>query len=576
MSKRRLGFLVATGALALVASDVGAAKNSADLVKPIVTITHNGYDGSIGQDSGVNEQGVLTYVKAADGTPYIVEVHMSSDVPTSLGYWQCFCNSYKVTEDGLNPVASNVMVTSFTGGERNCNRPGLASAGMRTNQGEAAIAMYYGNDTVDPNTTYEYMQVLNEQCQVIHDPVKLSVSDDNDTGGTAPPVVLEKLTNPNDETDIESFKTMGTAFENGGGGRLWALAAEIYRDPDTGDIGARRHFSDVVYTNLNIARQSISTLSDGRVVVAGPVGNDRPPSVGVGVYVYDWMNQNTLSENIIAETNDLVDYWPNDPVVAKGQYDTDFVMKFNVSNGYGEDTNDKGSSLMELRSYRVTDQNDLVMQDSMDSVDMPFQTHATLCSGYHGAPDAANRSLALVSGSPTGAGQGQMHYYNFGTELTLSKVEERVISEYSDSGHQSNIYGANPNNQGRNFFHCIGDIPNPGYGVEGAFKAHVKSFWAVTMSGKEPAHMKNTQFMILSPATGEFEGDGSGPTFCDENPSDPACTSGGGNGTNPGGGANNQAGACAYSPQQSGPAGAGLLLLGLGLMAAGRRRREEV
>src|SRR5690606_30983330 len=104
--------------------------------------------------------------------------------------------------------------------------------------------------------------------------------------------------------------------------------------------------------------------------------------------------------------------------------------------------------------------------------------------GVDGSVEAKDKTLAIITGSPSGAGQGQMQVYQFGTEKKLGLVRRETVSDYSDSGFQSNMYGANPNNQGRNFFSCIGDVPNPGYGIAGGFRPYVKSFWAITMSGK--------------------------------------------------------------------------------------------
>ena len=68
-----------------------------------------------------------------------------------------------------------------------------------------------------------------------------------------------------------------------------------------------QRFADVVYSNLNTARQGIALLKDGYVAIGGPVGNNRPPTMGVYLYVYDWMNQNTVTEFEVQETNELTD-----------------------------------------------------------------------------------------------------------------------------------------------------------------------------------------------------------------------------------------------------------------------------
>ncbi len=591
MSKRRLGLLLGASALAMVASDAGAAKNGerinrAEKLAATQFVTHAGYTASrSGRDSGTNEMGAVTHFVDPNGVQRMVEVHMSSDVPDSMGFWQCFATCWVGDEEGgWKPTAQGVQVSFNVGGDRNCNRPQVSAAALVTNQTpDGVIALSYGSDFDDPqNTSYWVSAIDPVSCSIVSlpnntmDVVQVSADVNNDNGGSDQTVIVESIFSPTDDTDLQEFTVLSATFENNGGGQIWANGARLERDAVTGDLNVSRRFTHRVYTDVNTARQSIAILQDGVVAIGGPVGDNRPPDVGVGLFVLDWMQGNVMAEHIIQETNELTDIWPNDVRLAPGQYPGDIVWKHNISNGFGEDTNDKGTSQLKLHTLRLTEDWELIIQDTLEDIDMPFQTHAALCTGADGAVEATDRSIAVVTGSPSGAGQGQMSIFDFGTEKKLGLARRKAtISDYSDSGMQSNIFGANPNNQGRNFFNCVGEVPNPGYGVDGGFRPYVKSFWAITMSGKEPAFERNSQFLSLTPATGDFE-DGPGsedPCLADPNAADCVGPDGPEAGVDP----NAQAGACACTTPKSAPAAPGLIVLGLGLaLAAARRRREDV
>jgi MYXO-CTERM domain-containing protein len=79
------------------------------------------------------------------------------------------------------------------------------------------------------------------------------------------------------------------------------------------------------------------------------------------------------------------------------------------------------------------------------------------------------------------------------------KANQWPIGYYGDSGHIANIYGQNPNTQGRDFLRCIGDVPNPGHGVSGGYLSNVESFFVAPHAGRIPGDPKNALFLSLVP-----------------------------------------------------------------------------
>ena len=589
MSKRRIGFLLGASALAVLATDVGAANFGIPLheMKAATIMEVQGpYNNGEGQDTGVNEQGDVIYLPAFDGNPAIMaEVHMTSDVPGGMEYWQCVGNIYEITEEGPKQLCSNALWSYNVGGERNCNRPALQAAPLVTNQTpRGVIALTYGTDVLEPENTNMFTSAIDiSTCELVDlpnnamDMVQLSNNDD-DTGGTGQARILETNYAPGSETDVQEVYIGHSAFENDGNGNAWLYTSRYARDEVTGDLVVESNGGFIVHQNLNIARQSFVVINDlGIIAYGGPYGNARPPDDGAILAIADWKNQTTLNEYIFREADEQLDMYYNDVRIENGKYENQIVMKWNLSNGYGDNTNDKGASVVEAGTFTVTDEYEVLETNTLETLEMPFQTHAGMCAGLDGTLGEEDRHVAIITGSPTGAGQGHFKTIQFGTDIPLSSVRDEVIFEYSDAGYQSNIYGANPNNQGRNFINCRGNVANAGYGVENGFRPYVKSFWAVTMSGKKPEDLKNAQFLSLVPATGDFDQASDPDDPCVVDPESEACKNqqGGGQGSEAG---NEQASGCACEAvgvRDDNTSGAALLVLGLGLAVAARRRREE-
>ncbi len=567
MGKRRLGiftvglFTAAAGAALLLSGNDAAvaAENTGVLQTVILTLTPVDNTSPMGKNGGTHEQGVVTQYEK-NGRQYITTVYMSPNVPDGEEYWQCKCSTFEVTEEGFKPIASDVQITHNVGGYRNCNRPAIA--GFSDSEGvEGGVVITYGTDYMDPNTTSLWAGTLDEYCNWTQPEMMISNTPDNDNGG--PDIAYLGY----DDVSMK-HRFMASSFENGGGGRAWGYTLEVGLDIDTNEQELNLTSRSVVYTNLNIARQSVEAIDYDRALYCGPYGNTRPPNMGVLCNIVDANDGDVLNEMLIAESKPNQDIYYNDPQVAALDYNR-FAIKVNRSNGAGRKTNDKGASRSEVQFWEITDNNEFILKDQEKDLDAPFQTHAAMCSGMYGDPAKESaQSFALLTAPPTGVGQGMLHTMKWTAESGFSQADQWIISEVGDSGEQSNMYGANPNNQGRNFLNCIGNVENPGYGIDGAFMPTVKSFFVSTMSGKKPGEGKNSQFLSASPALHDPTGT--------QGPPSGSSGSGGTKGPGSSGSAGESSGACAMGDAGTSHNGtmAALVLLGLGLAAA-RRRRED-
>jgi MYXO-CTERM domain-containing protein len=100
----------------------------------------------------------------------------------------------------------------------------------------------------------------------------------------------------------------------------------------------------------------------------------------------------------------------------------------------------------------------------------------------------------------------QMVYWSAETDLLLEASSEWTTAEYGDSGHFANQYGPNPDDKGRDFLRCIGDVPNPGYDpnadpeeASAAFMPFAETLFVMPIAGQKPDQPKNAMFLSFIP-----------------------------------------------------------------------------
>jgi hypothetical protein len=537
-------------------------------VQPAVFELAQGYGGKLQKNGGTHEQGVVTQL-AKNGKQYVVTVYMSPDVDPGLGYWQCKCSSFELTDIGPKVVADNVLLTQNMGGNRNCNRPAVASDGEHVLWTYGADSNYFVTPPmVDEDNTYLFAGVLDESCQHVVTPKKVSTTDDNDSGGST--LIFNGI---DKQTGAARFTA---SYYYAGGRDAYAVGLELYEDAEAKKLMLDRTYATVAYQPTNIARQHMAAIDEGRTLYCGPYGNQRPPEKGVACVVLDAKNGQKLSEVMtIAKSDPDKDVYYNQPTLAALAYNR-FAIQVLRSNGEGRKNNGKGSNIAELYVYEVTPDNTLVLKASQEKLETTFQTHSAICSGQYGVLDAAgdvDTFISVVSASPTGVGQAMMQMMRWSAEegFVVDPKDKWIIAEYGDAGFESNMYGDNPGNQGRNFLTCLGSVANPGYGVEGGFMPGVRSLFVAPVNGKKPDQPKNSQFLSFIP----------GASDAPLAPQAPTPGGGGDGGPAPevappsAGGPGETAGACSYAASPRSGVGALLFVVGLALAVARRRRARE-
>jgi MYXO-CTERM domain-containing protein len=181
-----------------------------------------------------------------------------------------------------------------------------------------------------------------------------------------------------------------------------------------------------------------------------------------------------------------------------------------------------------------------------------------------------------MGASPIGIGRAAMLMVHFDkTSPTPFSYDAKgdwwPVNWDGDSGWLANRYGENPGRQGRDFLRCIGDVPNPGHGVDKGYMPDVKSFFVTAIPGRIPGDPKNSLFLSFLPAEVDTPGTPSNPVNAQDVPT--------GGTTNPNGGPPQDSNGCACTSvgsarTSSGEMLGGLAMLGLVIAGVGARRKK--
>jgi MYXO-CTERM domain-containing protein len=305
-----------------------------------------------------------------------------------------------------------------------------------------------------------------------------------------------------------------------------------------------------------------------------------------------WANE------VVAASDEAKGIYFNQPSVitlAPGR----FVLQVIQSTGTGKQTNAKGGSKVHLYALQPTEAGPGVKGHFSSASLGSYQTHSALVAGGYGID--GTRRFGLLEAAITGNGVPMMSFIDYDPIAETFAPLDPAVNEWvlgptiADSGFLSNLYGNNPNDQGRDYMRGIGDVPNPGAGTDKGFMPTVKDWFVLPYAGRNKGDYKNGLYLSflpgatlekLEPTTPEVVGGGKGtsnpnaePDF--GQPGDPKPTGtdpGEGNG-GPGTGAlqpgANSGCACSTpSRDEGGAAGALAALVGLSLLAL-RRRKES-
>ncbi len=419
------------------------------------------------------EQASVTHV-VRDGKTYVVTVFMSSKVPEEQRNWQCKCSSVELSADGSPTlVANDVTLGPYSDGDRLCNHPKIASDGNN-------VFWTYGSDKNGANNPRTYVGVLDHMCNEVAEQVR--ISDDSDNNEGAPDIQVNGdgwitagylSTNTNDRSVAVGLQFDGTTLNT-----MWRNS---------------------IVAPSNIGRPSIGAIGPTRSLFCAAKGDNRPPEDGVECHVLDTMTGESLTHSLVAASQPEEGIYMNQPSVAQLDFGRWALMALE-SSGEGKDGGVKGSNLSHLYILDVDD-NAITTRAEKEGLGS-FQTHSAICGGEYGTGDTENRVVGIFGAPITGNGPPVLQIARYDAAEGVNQDvdnEKWIAGYYADSGKLANLYGHNPNTQGRDFLRCIGDVPNPAYGNPVGFMPSVRSFFVVPHQGRTPGEPKNSQWLALIP-----------------------------------------------------------------------------
>lgn len=473
----------ATGLLVALGASLVALGASADYkVKPTTVFLqmHPGYGGPEEQAGGPGTEQSQSAVFHVNGDTYVMTIYMSSDVSEEDRPWQGKCSTVKLSaKDSPKIVVDRKQISAYHGGDRVFNHPRMASNG-----GSYAVYMFGSDGNVtgnDPNNVATYAGVLDYMCNQVVEPKKVSTNPNNNDG--APEIVYAG----------NGWFTAGYLSTNNND-TSYALGLKLSDD----GMSLEKMWQTDVVSPSNIGRPTIVNLSPTRSFFCAAQGDNRPPEDGIRCASLDVMTGDLFGSAIVAKSEPENKIYMNQPQLASLGNGRVALMVVQ-SDGAGKNNNNKGANKTHL--YALTPNDQSIQEESHLTNIGPYQVHPTICSGKWGV--TGETVIGMLDASPTGVGQPGLqlvHYDNITGLKPVDKFNDLwVVGFHGDSAYLANLYGENPNTQGRDFLRCMGDVPNPGYKVDGGFMPTVESFFLTPHSGRQANEPKNALFLSFVP-----------------------------------------------------------------------------
>lgn len=494
---KRIRSLLPVG-VALALGLVGTAQAAPSQVYELVADCDQESDncGPRGENDGPgHEQARAAAFTATDGAQWIGVVVMSAkDIPNrNDGPYQCRYFAWKIdAQNGPQRMVDGLLLTNNRG-NRPCNHPDLQYAGDNK-----MLFLFGTNDDNDENVQ-PYAQMLDAMTgNPLGARTNLGDNNGNDGAGTAQILktgaTLDALALPT------AYPKRFVYCYNDNGNNADCTVAQINQDQS---VNVTNRIDDVI-DPANIPRPFMAQITtDGKFAVLAAKGDERPPEDGAYARVIDVANPNAgdggrlTGQMALMKSNEGANLYANSPEIQPGPTAGTF-WAINTTS-HQENDNDKGTSM--LYSHIVQFGPDYGLQIMSTKAVGHYQSHAALCTSTHG-PDGVQAGV-LVESSITNSGPGVVTplYYD-STGLAISEGPAKVTSPYTaDSGELANLYGNNPNNQGRDFVSCIGSVQNPGYGLDTGWQKETQSFIVTASYGMmSPDDYKNSMFLTFIPA----------------------------------------------------------------------------
>ena len=440
----------------------------------------------------------------------VVMLYSSSNVSQQNGPSQLKCTAIKMNPTGVPTVVADQVALTWTNADRFAH-PSLSCETTGANAGKCLFA--YGANNVNGNgNTQTYAGVLDTTCK--------------DLTGFKNHVVLNANPNNNEAAPNSIFDGTKHVFQyyaNNDG-----VYAELVSIVSDGNGGLKPKLISKAQKTIdsNIGHGTILVLpGKNRALYADCAGQNRPCPKGNMVYMLN-TDETALNANkqmavmwkatlLKAEPdpNNIggVDGLPG-PLGGKGVYPASpqLVLGDNgevhmvsfISDGAGHNRNKKGSSTNHILTMVPDDTGPNV---KTQTAGLALESnHLGACSAQVGVVGSEQRVAAVFGSPPTGFGAASLSYiFHDATAAKHMLVGSAAVSPSdADGGYLNNMLGRNPATQGRNHLFCLGDVPNPGYGVTGGFMPHVKTFILTPWTGR--VAMDPTKAPLIASAEGKM------------------------------------------------------------------------
>lgn len=400
---------------------------------------------------------------------------------------QMLCGSVKVDPMTGPKVAALKYVTNLDGDRyRNGMHPRVTPI-----FGGKVVAVSY--NYAPENHAQSYTQVFGPGCEPLSEPVRIMAkNNDNCSENKKEGVVVTQT-----DTYARVFQMDGC---NGNGSDdAWVSMVKITNNG--GRYTVAKEFDLVVENDEERSRGTVMLTPDPNTAMAcWTAGNTQPPNKGVRCGAID-ISEGTptggnrarlLWRKYIEQRTDNT-YRTEVRTVpmldsTTGKPTGKFIALYEESNRRRR--NGKGSqtlmgAVLEATPTGLT-QVTTKLQGSM-ALPGADATHGEHCGTLWGDDGVGVHKQFVMSGSYNGDAGALSTAYVIGHDTAKNTlVTERKIGLRTAIDHSwlANIYGQNPNTQGRNYMHCIGNVTNPGYGVTGGYMSDVKSFVAIPATSR--------------------------------------------------------------------------------------------
>jgi MYXO-CTERM domain-containing protein len=429
-----------------------------------------------------------------------------SDVPppnsgtNNNGYWEGKTALIQLNAEAP-PAISNTQQISKFDGDRPFNHPRLASAG-----GDYEVVSFAS--TIEAgDTTNEYVMLLDDTGNVITSIKGSSLNGDNqvyDDQGQLQPVLnvgqndgdnhgaSEMLFIGTDSSGVDHF--IGGYLHNNNDSYAYGLAVSM--------TGTTYNIKQTWQTNFatpaNIGRPTITVTGPTTATACAAKGNNRPPEVGIKCVSLDTTTGQILTKAIVAPSQPDQHMYMNQPTItALGNGLC--ALGFQMSDGSGRNQNGHFLSANTSMAYTI-DCNTLEIKNQQTGV-APFQRHAVITQSLFG--NQGQTFIGSLGCSSTGAGGAGLQLVGVDSNgmMSVDKVNNMMpVMWQCDTAWLSYKGLRNPRDQGRDFLHTVGSIPNPGFQDPKGWMPEVSHF-AVTLvpAVQNPQADRNSLYMSFVP-----------------------------------------------------------------------------